>query len=95
MSLDIDQEECQMLKTNTAPAALLSDVVSGRVAGPGDPDWDDARQPFAVVFPADEEDVAAVVSFARLQGLQVASHSAAHDGGPLRATVLVDTTGLG
>jgi FAD/FMN-containing dehydrogenase len=83
-----------MLKTNTAPAMILSDVVKGRVAGPGDPDWDSARRPFAVVFPESEQDVAAVVSFARLQGLQIAPKAAAHAAGPLGATILVDTSGV-
>jgi FAD/FMN-containing dehydrogenase len=81
-----------MLKTNTAPAILLSDVVSGRVAGPGDPDWEGARRPFAVVFPADENDVAAVVNFARVQGLRIAPQSAGVDAGPLGATILLDTS---
>jgi FAD/FMN-containing dehydrogenase len=83
-----------MLKTNTAPAMVLSDVVKGRVAGPGDPDWDSARRPFAVVFPANEQDVAAAVSFARVQGLRIAPMTAAHDAGPLAATILVDTPGV-
>jgi FAD/FMN-containing dehydrogenase len=83
-----------MLKTNTAPAMVLSDVVKGRVAGPGDADWDSARRPFAVVFPASEQDVAAVASFARVQGLKVAPRAAADDSGPLAATILVDAPGV-
>jgi FAD/FMN-containing dehydrogenase len=83
-----------MLKTNTAPAIVLSDVVKGRVVGPGDPDWDEARRPFAVVFPEGEHDVAAVASFARMQGLRIAPTAGAHDAGPLGATILVDTSGV-
>jgi FAD/FMN-containing dehydrogenase len=81
-----------MLKTNTAPAMILSDVVKGRVAGPGHPDWDSARRPFAVVFPEGKHDVAAVVSFARQHGLRVASKATVHVAGPLGATILVDTS---
>jgi hypothetical protein len=80
-----------MLKTNTAPAMTLSDVVSGHVAHRGDPGWDSARRPFAVVFPADERDVAAVTDFARLQGLRIATHGAADDPEALGATILVAT----
>jgi FAD/FMN-containing dehydrogenase len=84
----------EMLKTNTAPATMLSDVVSGHVAHRGDPGWDRARRPFAVVFPADERDVAAVVRFARVQGLRVAPQATADEADSLRATILVATPDL-
>ena len=95
-----------MLPANTAPATLLSDIVRGRVAGPGDPDWDAARQafnllvdqrPFAVAFPVDEADVGAVVNFAREQGLRIAPQSTGHNAGPLGSldgTILLNTSEL-
>jgi FAD/FMN-containing dehydrogenase len=59
---------------------------------PGDPGWDDARsafnllldqQPAAVAFPADADDVAAAVAYAREAGLRVAPQATAHNQGPL------------
>ena len=59
---------------------------------PGDDGWDDARrawnlsvdlQPAAVVQPANAEDVARVVDFARERGLRVAAQSTGHGAGPM------------
>ena len=59
---------------------------------PGDPGWDDARsafnllldqQPAAVAFPADAEDVATAVAYARAAGLRVAPQATGHNQGPL------------
>jgi FAD/FMN-containing dehydrogenase len=78
-----------MLTTTHSP---LAEALIGRVALPGDPDWNDARSAFnllldqcpaAVAFPADAEDVAAAVSYARDAGLRVAPQATAHNQGPL------------
>ena len=78
-----------MLTTTTTP---LADALTGAVALPGDPGWDDARSAFnllldqhpaAVAFPADARDVAAAVSYARRAGLRVAPQVTAHNQGPL------------
>jgi FAD/FMN-containing dehydrogenase len=59
---------------------------------PGDPGWDDARSAFnllldqhpaAVAFPADADDVAAAVAYARAAGLRIAPQATAHNQGPL------------
>ncbi|MEA2180237.1 MAG: hypothetical protein QOG77_3534 [Solirubrobacteraceae bacterium] len=70
----------------------LTDAVSGAVVLPGDPGWDDARSSFnllldqhpaAVAFPADAQDVAEAVRYARQAGLRVAPQATAHNQGPL------------
>ena len=77
-----------MLTTATA----LSNVMRGRAVGPGDSDWDAARQAFnllieqrpaAVAFPVDERDVIAAVEFARDRGLRIAPQATGHNAGPL------------
>jgi FAD/FMN-containing dehydrogenase len=79
---------------------------TGRVALPGDPGWDEARQawnlavdqrPAAVLFPRDASDVAAAVRFARDAGLRVAVQSTGHMAsslGDLSGTALIRTTGM-
>src|SRR3954452_23677839 len=70
----------------------LADRLRGPVVLPGDPGWDDARSAFnllldqhpaAVAFPADAQDVAAAVAYARRAGLRVAPQATAHNQGPL------------
>ena len=82
----------------------LAGRLSGRLAQPGDADWDTARQAFnltiqqrpaVVAFPSDEEDAAEVVRFARRHGLRVAPQSTGHNAGPLGSlddTVLLKTS---
>jgi FAD/FMN-containing dehydrogenase len=94
-----------MLTTTTTPR--LPDLMAGRVALPGDADWDAARQAFdllvdlqpeAVAFPIDERDVVAVVKYARERGLRIAPQSTGHNAGPLgslEGTILVNTSQLG
>jgi hypothetical protein len=78
-----------MLTTTHFP---LADVLTGQVVLPGDSGWDDARSAFnllldqhpaAVAFPADAQDVAAAVAYARRAGLRVAPQATAHNQGPL------------
>jgi FAD/FMN-containing dehydrogenase len=69
------------------------DTTSGlRVLAPGDGDWDAARQAFnllvdqrpaLIAIPQTAAEVAAVVRFARAEGLRVAPQSTGHNAGPL------------
>jgi hypothetical protein len=70
----------------------LTEALTGAVVLPGDAGWDDARSAFnllldqhpaAVAFPADAQDVAAAVAYARRAGLRVAPQATAHNQGPL------------
>src|SRR3954471_24463020 len=82
------------------------DLCGGAIARPGDDGYDAARQAFnlaldqrpaAVAFPADASEVAAVVRYARANGLRVAAQTTGHNAGPLgdlSATVLVRTSSL-
>ncbi len=81
----------------------LATNLSGRVTTAGDADWDSARQAFnlavdqrpaAVVHAADARDVAAVVAFARENGLRVAPQSTGHGAGALELddTLLLKTS---
>jgi FAD/FMN-containing dehydrogenase len=72
--------------------ASLGEHVSGDVVLPGDPGWDAARRaynltidqrPAAVVFPADERDVEAIVRFAAARGVTVAPQRTGHSAAPL------------
>jgi hypothetical protein len=77
--------------------------IDGRVAVPGDPDWDQARlawnlavdqNPEAVVFVESAGDVAATVRFAAESGLKVAAQGTGHGAGPLPpldGTILLKT----
>lgn len=92
-----------MTATSITP---LSDILSGRAVFPGDDDWDSARQVFdlhadlrpeAVVFPVDERDVVAIVTYAREHGLRIAPQATGHNGAPLGSldgTLLVSTSEL-
>jgi FAD/FMN-containing dehydrogenase len=84
----------------------LAESLTGAVVLPGDPGWDDARSAFnllldqhpaAVAFPADADDVAAAVDYARRAGLRVAPQATAHNQGPLGGledTLLLNVSGL-
>jgi FAD/FMN-containing dehydrogenase len=77
---------------------------TGRVAFPGDADWDEARaawnlaveqSPAAVFFPEDAGDMAAAIRYAHEAGLRVAVQSTGHMASSLddlSETVLVRTT---
>jgi hypothetical protein len=77
--------------------------IDGRVAVPGDPDWDQARlawnlagdqRPSAVAFVESAEDVARTVRFATENDLRVAAQGTGHGAvalGPLDETILVKT----
>ena len=77
--------------------------IDGDVVGPGDADWDEARlawnlavdqRPAAVAVPESAEDVAAVVAFARAEGLRVAPQGTGHNAaalGDLADTILLKT----
>ena len=77
--------------------------IAGRVATPGDSDWDEARaawnlaadqHPVAVAFAESADDVAKVVSFAGRNDLKVAGQGTGHGAvalGPLDDTILLKT----
>jgi hypothetical protein len=78
-----------MLITTQSP---LGDADTGALVLPGNPGWDGARSgfnllldqhPAAVALPADAQDVAAAVAYARRAGLRVAPQATAHNQGPL------------
>jgi FAD/FMN-containing dehydrogenase len=88
--------------TATDLSALGRDL-DGDAFQPGEDGWDDARRawnlavdlrPAAVVQPADAEDVARTVDFARERGLRVAAQSTGHGAGamgPLGDTIVLRT----
>ncbi|MET0558878.1 MAG: FAD-binding oxidoreductase [Solirubrobacterales bacterium] len=77
--------------------------IKGRVAVPGDADWDQARlawnltadqNPAAVAFVEGADDVVAVVRHAAAKGLRVAGQGTGHGAGPLpplESTILIKT----
>jgi hypothetical protein len=77
--------------------------IEGRVATPGDSDWDEARaawnlaadqNPSAVAFPESADDVSRVLRFAGEHGLKVAGQGTGHGAvalGPLEDTILLKT----
>ena len=77
--------------------------IQGRVATPGDSDWDQARlawnlaadqRPEAVVFAESAGDVAATVAFAAANGLRVGAQGTGHGAAPLPpldGTILLKT----
>jgi hypothetical protein len=93
-----------------APAATpdlqaLAQRMTGRVAAPASADWDEVRQawalsadlhPAAVVLPESEDDVVAIVDFARRFGLRIAAQGTGHNAHPLvgalDATILLKTS---
>jgi FAD/FMN-containing dehydrogenase len=96
----------------TSPAAMaaldtsLRALCGGAVHLPGDPGYDSARVPWnvavdqrpaAVVYPANADEVAAVVRAARTAGLRVAAQGTGHNAGPLGSledVVLVRTSAM-
>ena len=86
-----------------ADVRSLGDEIRGEVVLAEDASWDGARQaynlavdqrPQLVALPADADDVARVVSFARERGLRVAPQRTGHNAeplGPLDGIVLVNT----
>src|ERR671933_336826 len=77
--------------------------LSGKLVGPCDPGWDEARQawhlmadqrPEAVVYAETTDDVVAVVRFAREHGLQVAPQGTGHGASALstEGTILLKTS---
>jgi hypothetical protein len=77
--------------------------ITGRIATPDDPDWDEARaawnlatdqRPEAVVFAESDEDMASTVRFAAAAGLRIAAQGTGHGAGPLaplEGTILLKT----
>ena len=72
--------------------SLLADAPPGAIVRTSDPTWDEARSAFnllldqhpaAVASPADAQEVAAVVDYARRAGLRIAPQATAHNQGPL------------
>jgi FAD/FMN-containing dehydrogenase len=93
------------LATNLHPGtAGLRDDLDGHVVGPNDNGWDFARQAFnltidqrpeLVAFPANANDVARLVEFARQEGVRVAAQRTGHNAAPLgdlKGTILVKTS---
>ena len=84
----------------------LRDLCGGAIALPGDDGYDAARQAFnlavdqrpaAVAYPADAEEVAAIVRAARAHGLRVAPQATGHNAnplGPLEHSILLKTSGM-
>jgi hypothetical protein len=67
-------------------------AIAGAIVGPADAGWDAARQawnlsvdqqPAAVALPQTDEDIVAIVDFARTYGLRVAPQGTGHNAGPL------------
>jgi FAD/FMN-containing dehydrogenase len=91
---------------NTPNTRLEGLNIDGRVVYPSDSDWDAAHEAFntradqrpaAMVFPADERDVVAIVNYAREQGLRIAPQATAHNAAPLGAlddTIVVQTSAM-
>jgi hypothetical protein len=87
-----------------AEVGVLRDFLDGHVVLPGEDGWDLARQawnlaadqrPVAVVFADTASDVAAVVDYARVRGLRVATQATGHFAGSLDGfedTILVKTS---
>ena len=80
--------------------------IEGRVATPGDPDWDEVRpgwqltadlNPSAIAFVESAEDVVETVRFAAANGLRIAGQGTGHGAAPLAPlddTILIRTTGM-
>ncbi len=83
---------------------VLSAQIKGRVSAAGEEAWEADRLPWALIadlrpaavaFPADADDVGAIVNFARDAGLRIAAQGTGHGAGPLEdmgGTILVKTT---
>ncbi|HZB75593.1 MAG TPA: FAD-binding oxidoreductase [Solirubrobacteraceae bacterium] len=78
-------------------------ALAGEIVTPGQPEWDLARRawnlavdqrPAYVALPANADDVAAVVAFARRHGLRVAPQGTGHNAAPIASldeTILLST----
>ncbi|OJU82296.1 MAG: 6-hydroxynicotine oxidase [Solirubrobacterales bacterium 70-9] len=93
--------------TSTArPPAVLRALIGGAVHVPGEPGYDAARacfnvtvdqRPAAIVEPRSAEEVAAIVKFARAEGLRLAPQRTGHNAaplGPLEGSILLKTNAL-
>ena len=95
--------------TPNEPGALLNDLSSrldGRVVGPEDARWSEARRawnlaveqrPAAVAMPQSAQDVMSLVEVAREHGLRVAPQGTGHSAAPrasLERSVLADMSGM-
>jgi FAD/FMN-containing dehydrogenase len=95
------------MTTASPDLSPLRSTISGPVVGPGDDDWDSARQawnltadqhPAAVAFAESAGDVVAIVRFAGERGLRVAAQGTGHAAGalgPLDGVLLVKTERMG
>jgi FAD/FMN-containing dehydrogenase len=72
--------------------ASLSEHLDGSIVLAGDPGWEQARQaynltvdqqPAAIAFPANEDDVQAIVRYAAAKGLRVAPQRTGHNAAPI------------
>jgi FAD/FMN-containing dehydrogenase len=86
------QEATMSIETPINDVDLLRSRVDGLVVAPGDDGWDAARQAFnltldqrpaLVARPRTDDDVIAIVEFAREHGLRVAPQGAGHNADPL------------
>jgi FAD/FMN-containing dehydrogenase len=93
------------MATNLHPGISgLRDDLDGHVVGPNDNGWDFARQAFnltidqrpeLVAFPANADDVARIVGYAKQEGIRVAAQRTGHNAAPLgdlKGTILVKTS---
>jgi FAD/FMN-containing dehydrogenase len=88
------------------PVSQLRDELAGRVLGPGDPGYDEARRvvlpavdrrPAAIVRPVDAGEVARVVTLARETGVELAVRGGGHSQaghGTTDGGIVLDLTGL-
>jgi hypothetical protein len=95
-----------MTSVITADQRELDARLAGTVFTPADTGWDAARtawnvavdqRPAAVVYPVDEDDVAAAVAYARETGLRIAPQGTGQNAAPLGSldgTILVRTSAL-
>jgi FAD/FMN-containing dehydrogenase len=89
---------------STEPLDDLRQRLRGEILSASDPGWDAARQawnlvadqrPVLVALPEDAADIAAVVAYARDNGMRVAPQGTGHNAAPLRwdeDTVLLATS---
>ncbi len=105
-----EEEKAVMNPTDTLTEAPGAEALRSRIAGdayaPGEDGWNAERvafnltvdqTPALVAVPADADDVAAIVRFARDHGLRVAAQRTGHNAGPLGSlerTILLKTTRL-
>ena len=95
-----------MTSVAVADPEELNARLTGAVFTPTDEGWDAARtawnvavdqRPAAVVYPVDDDDVVAVVAYARETSLRIAPQCTGHSAaplGPLEGTILVRTSAM-